>query len=49
MEVMNGQCSISNRNKFMTVSDKTIAAEVLDDFSKSVGKKGRKKCFEKSG
>ena len=33
-------CSVCNRKKSMTVSDKTIQAESLADFFKSLGKEG---------
>ena len=53
--VLNGYCSICNRKKSMTVSDKTIQAEGLGDFPKILGKKGHnlskkdgKNRFEKS-
>ena len=39
-KVLIGYCSVCNRRKSMTVSDNTIQAEGLGDFSKSLGKKG---------
>ena len=39
-KVLIGYCSICNRKKSMTVSDNTIKAEGLGDFSKNLGKKG---------
>ena len=39
-KVVISSCSISNRNKLMTVSDNTILAEVLGDFFKSLREKG---------
>ena len=39
-KVLIGYCSVCNRKKSMTVSDTTIKAEGLGDFSKNLGKKG---------
>ena len=39
-KVLIGFCSICKREKSMTVSDNTIKAEGLEDFSKNLGKKG---------
>ena len=39
-KVLIGFCSICNRKKSMNVSDNTIQAENLGDFSKTLGKKG---------
>ena len=39
-KVLYGHCSVCNRKKSMTVSDKTIAAEGLGDFFMSLGNKG---------
>ena len=38
-KVLIGYCSICNRKKSMTVSDKTIKAEGLGDIFKNLGKK----------
>ena len=37
-KIVKGTCTISRRNKSMTVSDATIEAEGLKEFFKSVGK-----------
>ena len=39
-KVLIGYCSICNKKRSMTVSDNTIKAEGLGDFSKNLGKKG---------
>ena len=39
-KVLIGYCSICNRKKSMTVSDKTKKVEDLGDFFKNLGKKG---------
>ena len=39
-KVLISKCSVCNRKKSMTVSDDTIKAEGLGDFSKNLGKKG---------
>ena len=39
-KVLIGYCSVCNRKKSMTLSDDTIKAEGLGDFSKNLGKKG---------
>ena len=38
IKMLRGNCVKGRRNKSMTVSDATIEAEVLTDFSKSIGK-----------
>ena len=38
IKLLKGKCTKCNRNKSMTVSDKTIEAEGLKDFFKHVGK-----------
>ena len=40
IDLLVGQCSICNRKKSMSVSDNTIQAEDLGEFSKKLGKKG---------
>ena len=53
-KVLIGRCSYCNLKNSLTASDRTIAAEVLGDFFRSLGEKrlnsSRKmaeKCFEK--
>ena len=54
-KVFIGCCLVFNRKNFITVSDNTIAAEVIGDFFMSLGEKGHnlsksitKHCFEES-